>query len=121
MTFSGNGDVAAFSANMVADSIEVLFFPATAAARFRAHTGKTTPAAFSWDSDSDGTTSSYFYSRVFGDFGSDVSYTDRSTGGNWTLRSVPVVPSVPEPQTTALFALGLGLIGMRRWRTRTNR
>lgn len=116
MTFSGNADVARFTANLFVDSIEVLYQPSTAVTRFRAYPGTAYPAAFSWDSDSDGTTSPYFYSRVFRDFGHDVSYTDRSSGGNWTLRSVPVAPSVPEPQATVLLALGLGLIGLKRCR-----
>jgi hypothetical protein len=111
MQFSGNAQVAPFSADMVTGSVALTFRAASAAATFFVYPGTTWPAPFSWDSSSDGTDSPYFYSRVFGNFGTGASYTDRATGGNWTLMAAPV----PEPGSWLLAALG-GL-GMA-WRLR---
>jgi hypothetical protein len=113
MRFSGNSDVAAFTADMQTGSVALTFWPSTAAATFFVYPGSTWPAPFSWDSSSDGTASPYFYSRVFGNPGNHVSYTDRATGGNWMLAAAPV----PEPASGALALFGgLALLAWQRRR-----
>ena len=113
MQFSGNAQVAAFATDMATGSVALTFRPASAAATFYVFPGTVWPAPFSWDSSSDGTDSPYFYSRVFGNFGTASSYTDRATGGNWTLMAAPV----PEPASLWLAMVGgLALAGWRRHR-----
>jgi hypothetical protein len=116
MYFSGNADVAAFSADMVTGSVALTFRPNSAAATFFVYPGTVWPAPFSWDSSSDGTDSPYFYSRVFGNTGANASYTDRATGGNWTLMAAPV----PEPAMGALWTLGGLALLWRRRKARTD-
>lgn len=115
MAFSGNGDVAPFTIDLRSDAVNMTFWQGTGMLRFYAYTGRTWPAPFSWDAASDGSVSSYYYARVFGNFGTAVSYTDRAAGGNWTLAAAPV----PEPATWLLAALGGLLLVPRLHRARS--
>lgn len=102
MAFSGNAEVAPFAIDLRSDTVGMTFWQATGMLRFSAHGGRIWPAPFSWDAASDGSVSTYYYARVFGNFGTAASYTDRAAGGNWTLAAAPV----PEPATWLLAALG---------------
>ena len=117
MAFSGNAHVAPFAIDLRSDTVGMTFWQATGMLRFSAHTGSTRPAPFSWDAASDGSVSSYYYARVFGNFGTAVSYTDRAAGGSWTLAAAPV----PEPATWLLAVVGGLLLStvLRRTRSRS--
>jgi PEP-CTERM motif len=113
MQFSGNADVPAFTADTLTGTVAMTFWAATLTQRYFAYSTVAQPAPFSWDAAADGSLSTYYYSRVFGNPGNHVSYTDTAGGGTWTLNAVPV----PEPATGLLAALGAMLLwGARRKR-----
>ncbi len=109
MSFSGNSQVAAFSLNLT-DRLDFTYWVSTSQIKYRGSSGASGLAAFSWDSDDDGSLSPYFYSRVFGRFGLDVAYIDNSGVG-----TTSTVSAVPEPGSALMLALGaLGLVALRR-------
>ena len=108
MSFSGNSNVMAFSLNL-SDRLDFTYWTGTSQIKYRGSSGASGPAAFSWDSDDDGSLSTYFYSRVFGRFGLDVEYIDnRGLGATSTVNAVSAVPEVGSALMLALGLAGTG-------------
>jgi hypothetical protein len=106
MTFSGNSLVAAFSLNST-DRLDITYWTGTSQIKYRGSSGASGPATFTWDSDDDGSLSTYFYSRVFGRFGLDSEYID-----NRGVGAISTVSVVPEVGSALMLALGLACTGI---------